>query len=394
MSIRQSITSFQERSPLYEDVRSLLNPGFLTMAVRHHKVSMSLRTLNSDDLFLIESRASLQPESWHDWLLASSIWIFDNHILERDQEVVLWVYNEVQKFPRELKSCLLSANSILTKRFVRAKNKALAYFYERESRDLWGGRGSKLFDNTFAWVGRNSIQDLWVYYNRMEDVRQQRTFEQNLAAFGASPHAPKSIKKIHERMKSDEDQLEAERSIVQDKMYFDSFGISFEDNRFLRRGFGLVEVATTVEELQEQYKNYLEGKKDRHDLAIDDARRRLVAKKEERRKLREKRIQEVQRIRQERIPNQEGPTMLVGKAAEEYMQQMKEEAQKHRAGWVSAEDDSQMSFQKHIESEIQRPKESAEPLSEEDQRLMLEWMKLNPSQGKDLTKDLQKPRMG
>lgn len=392
---RKGFTTFEDRSPLYDDVRLLLNPGFLSASVLFNGIQISLRTLNSDDFFLIETRSGLQTEEWFEWFLATSIWVFDGQILEREQEAVVWLHKMLKMFPFELKKQLSLATTLLTKRFFRARERALSYFYERESRDLWGGRGTKLFDNSFAWVGRNSIQDLWVYYNRTEDLRLQRMFEQNMHAFSVSPHAPKSIKKINDRMKSDERILEIERSVVQDKMYFAAFNIEFEDNRFLRQGFDHIEVAITYEDLERQMKDYFEGKKDQHDLVVDEIRQRMIARKRRQEELREQRRREAQKLREQYVADDEGSQVLVGKEAEEFIRRMQEESKRPNVGFVVEDDRSQVAFKKHIEQEIQVPNVNNTPLTEEERNLAMQMLSQNPHGGVDLSKGLSqyKPRI-
>lgn len=266
---RKQFTTFLERSTLYDDVRALLSPGFISKNVQINGVGLGLRTLNYEDLLIVEGRTGLQPEEWVDWVLATSIWVVGGQMVKKDQEALLFLYGKLKTFPNSLKAPLMTTLAILNNRFSRARERALSYFYERESRDLWMSRGLSLFEGEFSWVGRNALQDLWAFYNRMEDARVQRVFEQNMAGFQVSPHAPESIKKMVARAKHDDETLERDRSIVQDKMFFEAFGVVYDAKLSRQFQIDSVEKAETFEDLEREMKNWAMGKKDRHDLAVE-----------------------------------------------------------------------------------------------------------------------------
>ena len=89
---RTQITSFQERSPLYDGLRALLAPGFISKSIEINQVPVCLRTLNFDDMLVLEGRTGMNQESWVDWVIASSIWSFGGQILGNDQEAVIFLY--------------------------------------------------------------------------------------------------------------------------------------------------------------------------------------------------------------------------------------------------------------------------------------------------------------
>lgn len=290
-------STFEERSPFYEDIRSLLNPGFLAYDIEIGDIPLSIRTLTPQDLFLLRHRVGRKPSAkrWKDWLLSTVIWLVDGQVILDNQESQIRLYKTCAALPSPTRDLLYSFFLNLSQRYQSAVDRLEAYMYESESRFFWKTSGRKHLEY-FGSKPLNAIQQLWVFYNETEDQRERFEAQWSMIKFQVSPHAPKGIKKLNQSDKQAKDNMMNRRRQTCDNMYYLATGVISEAEIQGKKGpLQTLKMAQTAEELEEEMKNWVQGNKDEHDKIIEFVKGKIRREVEERRAKEQAKMARIQR---------------------------------------------------------------------------------------------------
>jgi len=282
-------TTAEQRASIYQNVRALLNPGFLGHVVVVNGTRLALRSLNENDWTLLKYRVDERsPVNWKRWAVATSIWMVEGQIVVGDEGVLYRVYQMCSSLPYGVLDDLYNVLSALMRNVREATERAEAFLYEDESRYLWKSEGSRLVGSGqmgIGGIGLNAVQKLWLYYNRLEDdgVKQRQDWE--LAKFVAGPHVPKGIKKINAKDKQTLAEMKRRRQGVLDRVYYEAQGIlskKKDSGKVSKRSYEgwKVQIAETEEELQDEMRRWVAGIKDPHDNVIDYVKSKIKTEKE------------------------------------------------------------------------------------------------------------------
>lgn len=300
-------TEFEDRTPFYEDVRSLLTPGFLTEVVTIGGHRFALRTFTTEDFFLLRCRAGSDAPDFESkaWAIASAIWMVDGQIVHGHQESLLRIFQMCRDMSLPMRDGLYRVLVILTRRMQEATLRAEAYLYESESRFLWKGEGGRLMEHPPIRVGVNKIQHLWSFYNTIEDQREDYQNRWSLTKFIAGTQAPKGIQKLNAKEQKTEAELEQKRQRVRDRMFYEASGLPFPTEEESRKFYN-VNPMETEEDLKKEMARWLKGEKDWHDRIIDFVKNKI------RRSVEERRVEEVSHENElERILEEERSSLEV-----------------------------------------------------------------------------------
>jgi hypothetical protein len=330
-------TTEKQREPIYEDVRQLISPGFLVHYATVNGVRIALRSLNRSDTELLRHRlggAGVSDSIAKNWTIASSVWMIDGQIILGDEGTLYRVYQMVSNLPTRARDDLYAITQQILKKLNNAVNKIEAYLYESESRYLWKSVGLDLVRNSAygrsAFVGSNSIQGLWVFYNQQEDDREYQQSEWSRARFLTSPHAPKAIKKIAADADKTNKDVEVRRQGVMDRTYYEATGaIPRQGSNKPRHDDNLpgspwqgIRRAETREELAEDMRRWVLGIKDDHDNVVDGIKARIKQDVEERRRLAQERSEAVRKALEAEGVSGGQLQPLTGQAAKEFMERV------------------------------------------------------------------------
>ena len=308
---------------MYQDVRKLLRPGFLAHPVTVNGCPMSLRTLSQDEMFLLEHRAQNPfSKDWQNWAIASSVWMLEGQVTIGDPSVQHFIYERIKGLPNAFREDLFSVFAGLMNRVQVASERLEAFMYEDESRYLWSSEGKEMLKRPpflgAPVLGLNGLQKTWVAFNRFEDKRGERKYWWGLSKFIVQPHAPKGITKLNNSEKKEEEEEDSRRQRVMDITYWKYMGVTLdrqEEKRLLRDPSAVLQ-AETAEDLHTEMANWVAGKKDFHDNAVDFVKAKIKADVENRRKADRDRIEAIQNALQEEGMNEPAFTPLVGEAAD------------------------------------------------------------------------------
>lgn len=313
------------RRALYTDVEDLLFTGFLSHKVRIADCDLSLRSLSPGDTFLLRHRVGSRgsERNWKVWMVAASIWMVDGMNLLPYPHAVNSVYSTVASLPTPTLNILFSLTMGLFTRMGNALRRTESYCYEPYSRANWRLAGRRVPSHTsFNGIpggenlGANHIQRMWVAFNLAEDDRLQHIQEWQSAKLGASANNPKGVKKLNaadDRLRTQE---EDRRHRVIMRMLFDLiYGEGVEEEAgemaVLVQGQPVVvprvKWATTPDELAEQFRAWVAGDKDWHDIVVDTYKERIRDRFDHEKKERDDQLSEVMQE-----PGVTGGSSLVG----------------------------------------------------------------------------------
>lgn len=325
-------TTPEQRAEIYEDVRSLIAPGFLAHPVAVGEVRLCLRSLDPVDWEVLQYRIHGQAErQWKSWLVASSVWLVDGVVILGDENALWSLYKTCEGLPTTVLNMLYSALTGLTRRATKAYSVLEAFLYESESRRLWKTEGPSISEHRASrpWQRfHNPLVSLWVYYNQMEDHREQDEHDWQLVKFSVGPHAPKSIKKLSAQDRQRDGDMLKRRQRVMDKAYYVSKGFIEPDpeveGQSSIRHRDEIRMAETPDELRESMRRWVAGIKDDHDLVVDRVKSKIKHDVEERRHQQKMRRQALDAALAEEGFTRNQPLPLSGDAGQKFLDRMKE----------------------------------------------------------------------
>lgn len=283
-------TTPEQRHRIYEDVRSLISPGFLIHHVSINGARFVLRSLSDDDWFVLRTRTwGATVREWKAWLVSSAVWMVDGQVVLGEGDSAYRLFEMCMAMPQALLDDLEMLVTALMTRVSEATHVVEAFMYEDESRMLWKSQGGARPETTFYGdvVGGNPVRRIWAYFNSFEDQREHNEYLWSLSKFMASPHAPKAVKKLQAQDQQNKSEEKRRRQKTMDRCYYEAAGLipraSVEERRKGVRGpWQDVHMAETPEELQEVMRRWVLGIKDDHDRVVEGAKSRIRKEVEER----------------------------------------------------------------------------------------------------------------
>jgi hypothetical protein len=317
-------TTAEQRASLYDDVSSLLSPGFLTASVRVHDSVFHLRSLCPSDLFMLRHRVDQGGDDvWRLWTVASSIWMVNGvSFLGKDDVVPVLAGLFQNKVRARILDILFHQVLGLFARVDRAVEATPIFCHEITSRYRWrttqGGRTLSMGAPGASSLGPNVVQGLWAAYNEAEDHRHQEMVQWEGFKFMTSPHAPKAVQKIDAADKSRAREEEASREAALDRFFYYRTGVLSREmyEKDLDSADAAVRVAgpKTVGTLEDEMRRWVSGEQDHHDLVVANYKRSIMEKHRQEALERERRrlALQVERERYAEAQVDEGPQKLVG----------------------------------------------------------------------------------
>lgn len=292
-------TTPKQRKPHYEDVESLLSPGFLTHTLSVGGTRLALRTLSPGDLFLLKTRAAGLPDrEWQHWAIASSIWMVNGVNLLEERNFTPRLYKMVCRLPHRARRILYSAVIGLFARADRASEGVEAYIYEDSSRSRWRMLGKAQFSEHLGVPGANSlganfVQQIWTAFNQVEDERHDSERQWEGFKLVASTHAPKGVQKMDQKDKQRAQEESARRQAVMDRFCY------YREGLIDRRGYhkdqnhdltgAVIHQPKSASQLSDEMRRWVEGEHDLHDMIVENYKNQILARREAEEREREQR---------------------------------------------------------------------------------------------------------
>lgn len=357
-------TTPAQRARLYKDVDDLISPGFLSHSLRVGPTTFVLRTLGPGDLFLLRHRTGDDLVDWQAWAVATSIWMVNGRCILDEPHLAPRLFMMLQALPRRALGVLFSTFLGLLNRMKRAEDAIEPFMYETGSRLKWQALGGDI-KNLHLGVpgaerlGMNLLQQIWVTFNRAEDVRLD--FENQWEGFKlvASSNSPKGVRKIDQKdaqRKKDEDKR---RQSVMDRYFYYRVGVVDREGYLKHRDRDLVGsklVPTkTVEELEDEMKRWVSGEFDEHDRIVEGYKQRILARQAEVEAEREERRRQLAAEAERRANEGFEPTPLIGLTQEQLARILAERDRGRPSGARTVYDDDFFRSKQAVDKHIRRP---------------------------------------
>ena len=318
-------TTSSQRAPLYEDVESLLMMGFLSNPVTVNGLRLSLRSLGPGDRFLLHTRAAGTPDKqWKCWMVASSVWMVDGYCILGEPHAAPAIWKKIQALPPSALEMLFSIVQGLFARQDRAIRAVEPYTYETASRYLWRSTAGRFRPGVpgAEKLGSNHVQQMWAFYNRVEDTKQSQDAVWEGQKFVASTMSS-GVKKVDQKDRQRTQQETERRQRVQDLFYYKHIGIISDDPEKKGEDPRLAGVthANTPDELADEMRRWVQGDEDIHDQVVSAYKRAVVAQHTQQKEEQEKRAAAYR----EQLEHFQGPsTQLVGYTAAQLQEIVKD----------------------------------------------------------------------
>jgi len=267
-------SNFEQRRDLYEEVENFLFKGFLSETVTIDNIPLSLKTVSANDLNFMKSLTypGMLMTEWKMICIAKSIWMWDGYNLLEDQNVFPFLRTKLQEMSVQTIDYLYSIYIVLLKKEGENQENVEYFSLEGYSRRMW-----KIYQkyelNSRKITGimgtenlpLNTIQRLWIMYNQTQDEIEEHTSRWDLVKASMSPHAHKEIKRLNTRDEAKKKEQEKRRQAQLDHFYYKKIGVLKEQEFMFKDALTRLK---SVDELAQEYKNWVEGVKDNHDLIV------------------------------------------------------------------------------------------------------------------------------
>lgn len=345
-------TTAEQRKDIYEDVQELIAPGFLSHHADVGSIRLCFRSPSPTDFFLLSNRmaADALEKDWKAWTVAQLVWMADGQIVLGDQRAERELFKTFQQMPFLALNSLFHIVVGLTQRMRDAVERIEAFCYEDLSRYMWKQIGLNLTDVSgipnIGRLGFNSVQQIWISVNQLEDERQQQRSDWECAKLVASVHSYKSIKKMSQQERIHLDHEKQRRQEVMDRTYYKAKGYKVDEES--SSSDGVVWKSKSKEQLADEYRRWVEGEMDFHDRVVEDYKNRIrsgmIAEQERIRALNEQYQREVDELQ---IPDT--APAIVGYTQEQMLEILAQKNDRYRGGTpVYFEDKKFTTFNRHI----------------------------------------------
>jgi hypothetical protein len=278
-------TTYENRSEMYVDVEKLISPGFISTRVKVFDTYFNLRTFCSGDMNLLENREKRDSRDARDWIvtvLSHATWMVNGISILGDINTPIDVSSLYKRLPNYILKRLYRIQSSLSDKIGEAVKYIRCYSMEDPSRNAWRVIGNSISLPTITGIpgteiiGLNPIQKLWIIYNKHFDSIEEGKQSWNTAKFIASSNNPKGVKKVEDKEKARELREEDSKQELLDKTYYTYIGALREDK--LSDGRSIQRRVKTIDELANEYKNWVEGNMDEFDMIVNEHKRKIREK--------------------------------------------------------------------------------------------------------------------
>jgi hypothetical protein len=324
----------------YDDIRTLIERGFLTHNITVRGVPITIRSLfpsEAKEVVLQSHGGSVQ--TYKDYIVARSLYMVRGFVLSQ-KHVTFDLFSMVSEMPLLVRHRLFSEQQGLMHRYAKCFLLVEAFSYEQESRTLWYTQGRSLNDNPFGRF--NGIQGIWRLYNLYEDMREDYEASWNNTKFLGSAFSPKGLKKIYEKDKQQKRSDKANREKVIREGIAKYAGNYVEESEETQRTPIMVS-AKTEKELMEEYHRWVRGEKDAHDLLVEEYKQKIKGKMSDEKKSYEQKIQDL-----EHLPETRGVFSATEVATKE---QLAAAGFKKKVGTIQGESQRNRLYNRYLEAD-------------------------------------------
>lgn len=353
-------TTLKQRERFYGDVEELLDHGFLSHSLRIGRTQITLRTLCPRDLYLLRYRSDLQDEEWRRWAIAHAVWMVDGYSVLEERNAAVRVFKSLSAIPIRAVDLLFSIFAGLVSRQNNAVDAVESYMYEKDSRTKWKsyhGNPENLLSASYK-LGLNTVQRIWILYNRAEDDMEDWYLHWEGFKLVASSNSPKGVQKIDQKDAQRKREEQERRKSVQDRYYYYRMGVVDREGFVQDRNRDLVGSKIggpkSVEQLEDEMKRWVSGDNDEHDNIVEAYKQRILDRQDQIEREREERRRRL--AEEAALRDQQGfePTPMVGYTQEQMAQILAQRGQGRPSGARFVYDDSFQQTKNRLDRHVQK----------------------------------------
>lgn len=275
----------------------LIYKGFLTMRMKIAGEDFVFKTVNEKEHNLIKLYSGFSDKGYAvrfnlNYLAFSLLMAEGKNFLINRNDKIKKCYDFFGQFPYQLHNRIMEELIQLRDIAFDCVSYVEGFSYTEQSRRRWN-ISNKL--NTFSDfpgsknLGMNAYQESWILINRMLDDEETYNKDFSLALLVASASNPKGVRSVRGRHDATIQRTEERRKKLARKG-------SHEKRAWTPEGWAAP--VDTAEELVAELMRQMDGKKDKHDLFIDDYMKKLRERAEEQTRQAEERIQKLRERRE------------------------------------------------------------------------------------------------
>lgn len=266
-----------EREDVYNDLKDLIEIGYLTHNLIVNGVPLVLRSLFPAEAREISLQTYGQPFfQYRKYFVVRSIFSVRGVVLT-ERFLSPEILELFDSFPKKLINRLFYEARSLLYRYSSCFVLVESFSFQPSSRTLWFSSGRKIPQNSFGL--ENGLQSLWQVFNHYEDLRDDYEQHWGNTKFLGSALSPKGVKKIYQKDKTAKAEEKSRRAKVTQEAiarYTGTYVAPTEEEQ----AKPILVSAKTEEELMAEYHRWVRGEKDRHDLMVEkyknDIRNRMA----------------------------------------------------------------------------------------------------------------------
>lgn len=290
----------------YQILSDLVYKGFLAMNAEIAGKFFVFKTVNQKEHDLIKIYSGLKDEGYTNRFnilyLIFSLFMFEKeNIIQKREEEIKGLFEFFSGIPNQLIVKILEELSLLRDLSFEATSYVEGFSYTNQSRKMWKFiSGNPLNDEKFTGIrgtnrlGLNTFQENWVLINKMLDEEEHYNQQFSLALLIASASNPKGCRSVRGKFDATVRASEQRRRRLAREGSSEKAGWS---------PTGWAAPVDTAEELVAELERQMSGKKDKHDLFIEEHMRKLKEKADERKREAEQKLKEIRERRTgEEIP--------------------------------------------------------------------------------------------
>lgn len=293
----------------YQKLSDMVYKGFITMACGLSGISIVLKTVNEKEYDLVKLYSGVKDKNYvsrfNMYYFVFSLFLVDgeNILKDRDKKIKE-IYEFLKNLPKELYLKISEELGLLRVSTEESVKFLEGFCYTSQSRRIWKLVKGKLPNSESltgipgtGQLGLNVYQENWILVNKMLDDEEAYDRDFSLAILVASASNPKGCRGISSKHDAHK-QTNRER---REKMA--STGSSKEQKW---KPTGWAAPVDTAEELVAELMRQMEGKKDKHDLFIEEHMRKVREKADQQTQEAERKLDIIRKKRKE----EGGPSII------------------------------------------------------------------------------------
>jgi len=335
-----------ERDDAYQILSDLVNKGFLVTSLDLDGQHFMFKTINEKEFHLARMLSGSTSQPTYDnrfmrnFVALSLLGIGGRLFLEnRDIQAA---YDVFMGIPSKVFTRILDELTDLRSQTSQAIRFMEGFSYTPGSRSMWKNLAGRLpCEEPFTGlpgtskIGLNVVQEQWMYINRALDHEEEYSEKFSLALIVASAQNPKGAKMMWAKHDAGMEELTGQRKKLAEKGTKDEVKRAWKPD-------GWAAPVDTAEDLIAELNRQMEGKKDRHDLFIENYLKSLRDAAESEARAAKERIEKI-REQLGGVPDIEGGSRPATAAEMEALfkgqkGQVQGTAEVHGEGYVNQED--------------------------------------------------------